>query len=110
MGLHHASLKAAVSKYLPLVEEGKNEEEIKAALKSDEKGFSDEAIIEIFDALVGSDKGEEPGEEFPKVFTVVKEFRDINDFSFVNEVGDDVTHFDSDRLNTLIALGLVEVK
>lgn len=42
--------------------------------------------------------------------TVTVEFRDVNDFTKIHQVGDDVSHFDADRLEKLINLGYVEGK
>lgn len=42
--------------------------------------------------------------------TVTTEFRDLNDFNKIHQVGDDVSHFDSERLEKLINLGYVEGK
>lgn len=41
--------------------------------------------------------------------TVVKEFRDIDDFSKVYAVGDDVTDFDEKRKANALTLGLISV-
>lgn len=41
---------------------------------------------------------------------VVKEFRDITDFSKLYEVGADVSHFDEDRLKKCASLGLVKLE
>lgn len=46
--MHHTVKKAAIKKYSALVTEGKNEEEIKAAIAADEKGFTTEEVNEIF--------------------------------------------------------------
>jgi len=42
-----------------------------------------------------------------KKHLVVNPFNDINDFSIVYSVGDDVSHLDAERLAKLIELGLV---
>lgn len=41
-------------------------------------------------------------------YTVVTEFRDIDNFHSVNHVGSDVSHFDKARLDRLVELGYVE--
>ncbi|RYZ45668.1 MAG: hypothetical protein EOP49_24730, partial [Sphingobacteriales bacterium] len=53
--LHHQTLKSAVSKYLPLLKEGKTPDDIKAAIALDEKKYSEEAINEILDAIIEQD-------------------------------------------------------
>ncbi|MVM35267.1 hypothetical protein GO755_34920 [Spirosoma sp. HMF4905] len=40
---------------------------------------------------------------------VIKEFHDIDNFDKVHEVGDDVSHFDKERLDKLVENGHVEV-
>lgn len=43
-----------------------------------------------------------------KSVVVLQEFRDINDFSITHEVGDNVSHFDENRLEDLRNKGIVE--
>lgn len=100
MALNKNTLKAAVKRYMPLVGE-KSEQEIKEAIAADEKGFDEECVNEIFAALSGT-----AGEDKP-VYTVVKEFRDINDFSKVYFEGSDVSHFSKERLEHLESIGHV---
>lgn len=42
-----------------------------------------------------------------KTHLVVTEFRDVDNFDLIHEVGKDVSDFDADRLAKLIDLGLV---
>lgn len=120
--LHHMTLKAAVEKYAPLHAEGKSEEEVKASIAEDEKGFDTDEVEQVYAAIIGSDsQGEEGGNgdqgddkkdtaKAKGTYTVKSEFRDISDFSKVHKVGADVSHFDVKRLETLVANGLVEKK
>lgn len=41
---------------------------------------------------------------------VVQQFRDESNFDKIHSEGSDVSHFDADRLEKLIGLGLVEKK
>ncbi len=110
MALHHATLKAAVSKYLPLVEEGKTEEEIKAAISADEKAFDAESVDEIFSSLTkdpGQTQDPEAEKARKKKYIVKSEFRDIDNFNLIHEVGDDLSHLPKERLDRLEQLGLV---
>lgn len=45
-----------------------------------------------------------------QVYTVVKSFRDKNDFDTVYKEGDDVSHLESDRLEHLLNIGYVNNK
>jgi hypothetical protein len=56
--MHHSTLKAAVTRYLLLIAEGKTEAEIKSAIAADEKGFKPEEVEEIYKALLTA--GDEP--------------------------------------------------
>lgn len=111
--LHHATLKAAVTRYSELHAEGKPEEEVKAAIADDEKGFDTDEVNQIYDAIIGGDDSEEQSEEEEKKgsktgkYTVASEFRDISDFNKVHKVGSDVSHFDEARLKSLVESGLV---
>lgn len=58
--MHHTQLKAAVSKYLPMIEQGTSTEEIMEALALDEKGYSAEDINKIMEALTAPDAGKKP--------------------------------------------------
>jgi hypothetical protein len=55
-------------------------------------------------------KASEPKKAKRKSYVVAKEFRDHNDFSQTWKEGDDVSHFDQDRLQHLIDTGIVEEK
>jgi hypothetical protein len=114
--LHHQTLKSAVSKYLPLKTEGKTEEEIRTAIASDEKGFTDENINEIYDAIINNTDNESlnqgdkpPASKKKKKYVVVTPFRDINDFSIEHREGKDVSHFDKGRLTKLVENGHVKL-
>jgi len=96
--LHKQTLKAAVSKYKPLVEQGKAESEIKEEINKDDKGFAESEVNEIFAALHSAPLAP---------FTVKTPFRDINNYDTLYEVGADVTHFEEQRLQTLATQGLV---
>lgn len=43
-------------------------------------------------------------------FIVKSEFRDKDDFNLIYEVGQDVSHLDAERLESLVALGLITKK
>jgi hypothetical protein len=45
-----------------------------------------------------------------KKYLVVTEFRDASDFSLIQKVGSDVSHFEADRLAALVEMGYVEAK
>lgn len=100
--LNKVSLKAAVKRHQHLIEEGATPDEIMEAIRADDKGFDEEGVQEIYEALTSGDKDEE------KSFVVVKPFRDINDFKKEYKEGHDVSHFDSDRLNKLVENGHVK--
>jgi hypothetical protein len=121
--LHHSTLKAAVGKYQPLFTEGKSEADIKAEIANDEKKFDEDAINEIYAAIVNTDsdtkgsdgdKGSDPGGAAkgakPKAHIVSSPFRDIANFNKEWKVGSDVSHFDQERLKKLVELNLVTVK
>ncbi|MEN0095900.1 MAG: hypothetical protein AAGB30_10995 [Pedobacter sp.] len=103
--LHHTVRKAAVKSYGPLHEEGKSADEIKTAIAADEKGFDADQINEIYEAIVnpGPKEGDSPS------YSVVSEFRDIDDFDKVHKPGDDVSHFDKDRIAVLLDRGHIEL-
>lgn len=104
--MHYMTLKSAIAKYGGLKKEGKNDEEILAAIKLDEKKFSDEDAQTILDGLNDSHDTESKGVEIKGI--VIKEFRDKDDFSKLHKVGSDVSSFDKQRLTTLKALGLID--
>jgi hypothetical protein len=58
--MHHSTLKAAVTRYLPLIAEGKTEAEIKTAIAADEKNFSADDVEFIFNALTADPEENEP--------------------------------------------------
>jgi len=108
MKLHHSTLKSAVAKYQPLIE-GKTEVEAKAEIATDPKGFDEEGINEIYEAIVNP--GETNPDEKPKKAHIVSSpFRDISNFNKEWKKGTDVSHFDQDRLKKLVELNLVTVK
>lgn len=132
--LHHSTLKYAVGKYSTLQSEGKSEQDIKAAIAGDEKAFDKEAVEEIYAAIVkgastdpeGEGEQSDPKAKDPDTGTdpntgasqdnsqkeakykVIHRFADIKDFSTQYEVGEDVSHFDSDRLEMLVNKKLVK--
>ncbi len=97
MALSKQKLKSAFTKFSPLHEEGKTEQEIKAEIS---KEYDAEATDEIYYAIASAEK--------ESYYTVSKEFRDLNDYNNILKPGDDVTHFDQERLDRLVELGLVE--
>lgn len=125
--LHHTKLKAAVALYLSLHTAGANEQEVKAEIAKDEKNYNEEAVNEIYTAILKEpgagdaadsggtksegdtvDKSDTKGKK--KKHIVVSAFRDISDFNTQYGAGDDVSHFDEKRLEALVANKLVEVK
>lgn len=109
--LHHKTLEAAVNKYGPL--QGKSEEEVKAEIAADEKGFTPDQVNEIYRNLEvpgHSEDDKPPVEDKGRKgkFIVVKPFRDLNDFSKRYLPLDDVSYFDKDRLKHLLEIGFVE--
>ena len=105
--IHHLTLKAAVEKYQPLVTEGKTEAEIKEAIASDEKEFDEDAVSQIYQAIVTPNEGNKGAE---KKHIVTSPFRDKSDFTKAYNVGDEVSHFDAERLAHLVTNKLVELK
>ena len=101
--IHHKTLQAAVAIYLPLLLSGKTADETKAAISMDEKGYDEEAINEIFDAVLLQSESDGAN----KVYLVVSPFRDIEDFSLQYNVGDDVSHFDNARIEKLLSQDLI---
>ena len=62
--MHHATKKAAVAKYAPLLNEGKSEQDIRAAIAADEKKYSPADIDEIYKAILdGAEGGTQTEEE-----------------------------------------------
>jgi hypothetical protein len=123
MALHHQTLKAAVNKYGPLHDSGQSEQEIRNAIKSDEKGFDKDEVEEIYAAIVDPERKEdadapeaEDGKSTKKgagkkaVYKVKTPFKDINDFAKQWNEGDDVSHFEQERLKNLEDLGYIEKK
>lgn len=107
--LHHTVVKYGVAKYSVLHTEGKTADEVKTAIAADEKGFDEEGVNQIYEAIVNPvTKDEISKDDSEAKFYVLKEFRDINDFSKVHEVEADVSHLDKGRLEKLVELGLVE--
>lgn len=111
--LHHTALKAAVAKYQPLHLQGLTEDELKAEIAADEKGFDDDAIAQILSAIiipsgetVISKNKKGPG----STYIVIAPFRDIANFMKEYSIGDDVSGFDSARLEKLVSNNLVEIK
>ncbi|CAG5072875.1 hypothetical protein DYBT9623_04415 [Dyadobacter sp. CECT 9623] len=41
-------------------------------------------------------------------YSVIKPFRDINNWDLEHKAGDDVSHFDQDRLDSLVERGLIQ--
>jgi len=117
--LHHSTLKAAVNKYAGLHAKGQTSEEVKATIKEDEKGFDEDGINEIYEAIVAgndtNDKGNEDSQkDQPKAkkaerHVVATSFRDKHNFDKQWKEGDDVSHFDKGRLDHLKSRKLVKV-
>jgi uncharacterized protein YdcH (DUF465 family) len=117
MSLHHATLKAAKNKYGPLLSEGKTEEQIREAIAADEKGYDDDAVNEIFSAIVdtatddqsNADKAPEKGKGKDSVHSVVYQFRDKTDQKIYN-AGDEYTSRDPERISHLKKQGVIKDK
>lgn len=121
-GFNEQVKSAAVGTYSPLHKDGKNEAEIKGAITEDANGFTPDQVAEIYQAIIAVSSGNdaaaanktntETKEEKPKVkkggFVVIQQFRDKNDFDKIFEVGDDVSKLDTDRLERLVKLKVVE--
>lgn len=58
--MHHMTLKAAVGKFQPLIDEGKTPDQVKAELEKEEYGYSDVDISEILKALHEANSGDNP--------------------------------------------------
>ena len=99
------SLKAAVAKYGSLHTDGKTEEEVKAALTADDKGYSVDQVDEIYDAIVFVPEVKEPS-----AYKVVegKSFRDKEDFNKEYTDESDISHLSQDRIDHLVTIGYVE--
>lgn len=105
MAIHHNTLKAAVNRYKPMVDDGKTDEEILAEIANDDKKFDDEEIKEIF-AAIKADDGPEVDKKAK--YIVVSPFRSVLNFNVEHKEGEDVSGFDEQRLKDLINLGLVK--
>lgn len=116
MPLHHATLKASVAKYLEFHTAGATEEEVKNEIRKDEKAFDDESVNEIYKAIAkngdneGKNPAKGPAKGKTKAFIVKSHFRDKNNFDLQHNPGDDVSHFDKTRLESLVEKGLVEAQ
>ncbi|MBB6109717.1 hypothetical protein SAMN05421821_105135 [Mucilaginibacter lappiensis] len=112
MGLHHATIKAAVKAYGPLHTEGKTADEVKAEIAKDEKGFTPDEVEEVYAAITADPTDDKP-ESTPKpkkakAHVVITQFRDKNNWDKLYEVGDDVSHFDDERKADLLDRKLIE--
>lgn len=98
------SLKAAVKTYGPLHSDGKTDAEVKAALKADEKGYSDKQIDSIYDAIIAP-----PESKADAKYKVVegKSFRDKDDFSIEYTEDSDISHLSPERIEHLVGIGYV---
>jgi len=130
--IHHATLKSAVATYLPFLQAGSTEEEVKEEIDKDPKAFDQESVNEIYAAIVaasensgdpgsGADEGEKDKDNEKDLgkekkakkkgaYIVVAPFRDIDDFSKEHKPGHDVSHFDAKRLENLMEKKLVELQ
>ena len=112
MKLHHLTLKKAVEKY-----SGFPKETVKAEIAADPKGFDEDQVNEIYEAIAQNGKVQEKQPEIKPEkqpenrakHIVSSEFRDQSDFNKKWEVGADVSHFDKERLKKLLELNLVKV-
>lgn len=103
--MHHLTLKKAVATYKDLSFEGQ-----RTAIAADPKGFSEEDVNEILEAIKAEkNEPEKPKVEKQKRHIVSAKFRDQSDFNKKWEIGQDVSHFDKKRLEKLIELNLVKV-
>lgn len=101
-------LNAAVRKYQPLIGEGKSEEDIKAAISSDEKGYSAEEADAIFEALADTgiqESNNQPDDE--STYKVVLMFRDKSN-QRVYSPGDEYKSGDPERLKFLGKKGIIK--
>jgi hypothetical protein len=128
--MNHQRLKSAVIKYGPLHVDGKSEAEVKEALVSDEKKYTDAEVSEIYAAIVSptggtdtsQDTGTQPNQSSADtsgtseskasrkkaVYLVKMPFRDKDNFGILHTPGTDVSHFDGERLKSLSDKGLIE--
>lgn len=99
------SLKSAVKQYGTFHTDGKTDLEVKAEIAKDDRNFTDVQIDEIYEAILNP----APVATVKKYsYTVIVPFRCITDFSKEIEEGKDVSDFEQDRLNVLVANGYVE--
>jgi hypothetical protein len=110
--IHHSTLKAAVAKYGPLHTEGKSAEEVKAEIAKDEKEFDEDQVNYIYDAIVTPAEPPKPNEakqsKNKASHVVHSSFRDKDNFAKEYKKGEDVSHFDSARLEHLVKTGVVK--
>lgn len=97
------SLKAAVAKYGSLHSDGKTDAEVKTALKADEKGYTDDQIDSIYDAIIAP-----PAKPSSYKVAEGKSFRDKDDFSKEYTEKSDISHLSQDRIDHLVSIGYVE--
>ena len=109
--LHHTTLKSAVAKYQQYHIDGQTDEQVKALIAADEKAFNEEAVNEIYEAIVDtpSNSNSKSGDS-KKTFIVISAFRDKGNFNLEHKEGADVSHFEEERLKVLISNGHVEIR
>lgn len=105
--LNYKTLGKAVTVYSPLHAEGKTEEEVKSAIAADAKGFDEDGVNEIYEAIINPEV-EEDTEEVSYKVVAGKSFRDKNDFSKEYTEDSDISHLSKDRIDHLLSIGYVE--
>jgi uncharacterized membrane-anchored protein len=96
------NIEAAVKVYGPLFTEGKTEDEIKVALAADEKAYTEDQIDQIY-AAISAGENEDQAE-----YTVLKSFRDKDNFDKVYDSGDTISGFSQERIDHLLEIGYIE--
>jgi hypothetical protein len=93
--MNYFKKKAAVTKYLPLISEGKTEQEIKDAIGADDKVYTSAEVDEIYQALIN------PAAAKPKV--------KVNFGVYIPEQGKEFTKADIEGNSDIIDY-LIDIK
>lgn len=106
--LNYKTLGKAVTVYSPLHVAGKTEEEVKAAIAADAKGFDEDGVNEIYEAIINPEVDEDNDEEKSYKVANGKSFRDKTDFSIEYTEDSDISHLSQDRIDHLLSIGYVK--